>query len=147
MTEPVAIRNAVESILGVSRDNSGKVTNYGYVGKYIYSNGFQNTAFTAGSTPPSVSKVEGLEFILPFPNVSEVKGIGYDLVFSEQDYRLTIVARDGKTSYGYSSVLILQRSLIFEGFTYTFIDANPVIGNFPQWNCRFRQFVFRERYY
>jgi len=146
MFEPVAIRTAIETILGVVRDSDNSVIHYGYVGKYTYSNGFENTAFTAGVTPGGVSKIEGLEFILPFPNVDKIKGIA-DLVYSEQDYRLSIVARSGNTSYGYSSVLILQRSLMFEGFSYNFVDAMPAIGNFPQWNCRFKQFVLRECYY
>jgi hypothetical protein len=146
MFEPAQIRTAIETLLGVNRDNTGKVTNYGYLGKYVYSNGFQNTAFTAGVTPGGVSKIDGLEFILPFPSVDKIKPIA-DFAYSEQDYRLTIVARSGATSYGYSAVLILQRSLIFDAFSYTFFDANPEIGNFPQWNCRFKQFVLRERYY
>lgn len=146
MFEPAAIRTAIETILGVVRDSDNSVINYGYVGKYTYKNGFESTAFTAGVTPGGVLKIEGLEFILPFPSVDKIKGIA-DFVYSEQGYSLSIVARDGATSYGYSSVLILQRSLMFEGFSYNFVDAIPAIGNFPQWNCKFKQFVFRECYY
>ena len=146
MFEPLEIRNAIETILGVTRNAQGQVIDRGYVGLYTYSNGYQNTAFTAGVTPGGVVSIDGLEFILPFPSVDRIKPIS-EFAYSEQDYKLSIVARSGAIDYGYSAVLILQRSLIFDGFSYSFLDAIPQIGNFPQWNCKFKQFVFRERYY
>jgi hypothetical protein len=145
MTSPLAYRNEIETLLGVTRNPTTKaVTNYGVIGKYIFNNGYQNTAFAVGTIPAGVSKVEGLEFILSYPDLEKSHRVG-GRIFGQGRYRLNIVLRNGTLDIkAMNAVLTMQRSEKFLGFQYSFQDANPKVGSFPQFYCSFREFVFRE---
>jgi hypothetical protein len=146
MTSPLAYRVQIETLLGVVRNPVTKlVTNYGVIGKYTFSNGYQNTAFTVGTVPLNISKVEGLEFILSYPDLTKSHRVG-GRSYGEGLYRLNIVLRSGGLdTKAMNAVLVMQRSEMFTGFNYSFQDANPKIGSFPQFYCTFKEFVFREQ--
>jgi hypothetical protein len=114
------------------------------MGKYIFNNGYQNTAFTVGAVPAGVAKVEGLEFILSYPDLEKSHRVG-GRIFGQGRYRLNIVLRSGVLDIkAMNAVLTMQRSEYFTDFQYSFQEANPKVGSFPQFYCTFREFVFRE---
>lgn len=143
VTELIEYRNLIEGLFQVTRDNTGKVTSYGIMGKYTFEGSIENTAFTVGITPKNVIKVTGIELVLPYPTG---RTINLDRqVFTEADYRLTIVIRDGATTtQSRNALLLLERSGYFDGFCYSFQDANPKVGNFPQWYCQWKGWIFRD---
>lgn len=144
LADPLDFKTAIETILGVTRDPlTNRVVEFGAMGKYTFKNGLVETAFSVGTTPLDVAKVEGIELILPFPDLGLNANIGQE-IYSENYYRLTIVCRDIYTLKAYNAFLLLQRSNQLLAFRGTFQDANPKVGSFPQWFCTFRQFTFRD---
>jgi hypothetical protein len=139
---PIDIKTRIESVLGVTRNNNGQPTNYGLLGKYTYASGFQNVAFAIGRTP-QVNKVEGLEAVLLYPDTKESFPICAGDIYSDKCYRLALVEHSGLQ--GHNAILMLERSGILQGLNIVYIPANPEVGNFPQWNLKFKVYEFRTR--
>ena len=139
---PIEIKTLIEGILGVVRNNQGKVTDYGLMGRYVYQSGFSNTAFTVGITP-QIESVEGLELVLEYPQSQHIKPLATGKIYSEKRYRLSVIQRSG--NQGHNAVMLLERSGTLQCLSYVFIQANPEIGNYPQWNLSFKVHELRDK--
>lgn len=142
MTEAIDYRNAIESLFQVVRDNDGTVTDYGLIGKYTYNDGWEDTAFSVGIVPTDIVKVEGIELVLRFPDTAIIPIS--NMVLSENNWSMSIIIRDGVSLLDAANVAyLLMRSNYFDGFRIGFQDANPKVGNFPQYYCQWKNWAFR----
>ncbi len=139
---PIEIKAIIESVFGVARDNQGRVTDYDLMGQYQYQNGFTNTAFAIGQVP-QVNSVTGLEAILFYPESKQIKPLSTGRVYSQKNYRLSLVQHSGKD--GINAVMLLERSAQFQCLEYIYIPASPKVGNYPQWNLTFKIHELREK--
>ena len=139
---PIELKTLIETILGVKRNAQGLVTDYGVMGKYTYQGGFANTAFALG-TIPQIESVTGLELVLDYPQSQHIKPLSTGKIYSEKRYRLSLIQRSG--NQGHNAVMLLERSGQLQCLNYIFIQANPEIGNYPQWNLSFKLHELRDK--
>lgn len=143
MIEPIDYRNAIESLFQVVRNNDGVVTDYGLMGKYTYQDGWEDTAFSVGIVPQDIIKVEGIELVIRFPNTNNMPIA--DTILSVNDWSMNVIIRDDVSMLDARNVaLLLERSNYFNGLRINFQDANPKVGNFPQYYCQWRSWIFRD---
>lgn len=139
---PIELKTLIETILGVKRNSQGLPTDYGLMGKYIYRGGFTNTAFSVGITP-DIEAVTGLEIILQYPQSKQIMPLATGDIYSQKCYRLSLIQRS--ENQGHNAVMLLERSGSLQCLSYIFIQTNPEIGNYPQWNLSFKVHEFREK--